>query len=139
MGETETFLTGPDRPDDDLQALLEGATAPRPPRPPDCPDCGLGQDRYPTLHEGHWVLLEPGVSVPSHQLPPRRRWVIGADGTAINTWDAEPTPGAFCRVAHILVCPFPRADRQWPWPWGAAVRGENARRAQRLFDLPGPW
>ncbi|MCX4537994.1 DUF6083 domain-containing protein [Streptomyces sp. NBC_01669] len=38
-----------------------GATAPPPPEPPGCPHCGLPQDRYPTPHEGHWVLLEPAV------------------------------------------------------------------------------
>ncbi|OKJ27813.1 DUF6083 domain-containing protein [Streptomyces sp. CB01580] len=138
MGDTDSFPAGPDRPDDDFQALREGATAPPPPEPPDCPDCGLRQDRYPTLYEGHWVLLEPGIAVPSHHLPPRRRWVIGVDGTAINTWDAEPTPGAFCHVPHHLVCPCPNVGAAWPWPWGAAMREENDRRSQRLFELPTP-
>ncbi|MEL5961091.1 DUF6083 domain-containing protein [Streptomyces sp. CLV115] len=136
MGDTENTTPWPDHPDDELQALREGATAPKPPAPPDCPDCGLPQDRYPTLHEGHWVLLESGITVPSHQLPPRRRWRITPDGTAWNTGDAEPTPGATCHVAHHLVCPCPTADTWWPWPWGTALRQENGRRAQRLFNLP---
>ncbi|MFJ5724455.1 DUF6083 domain-containing protein [Streptomyces sp. NPDC093149] len=136
MGDIENSATGPDHHDDDLQALREGAIAPAPPTPPDCPDCGLPQDRYPTLYEGHWVLLEPDVTVPSHHLPPRRRWLTTADGRAWNTWDAEPTPGALCRVAHHLVCPYPTADTRWPWPWGTTLREKNDRRAQRLFNLP---
>ncbi|MEU9760823.1 DUF6083 domain-containing protein [Streptomyces sp. NPDC047987] len=138
MGDTESFPTGRDHPDDDLQALAEGATAPPPPKPPDCPDCGLRQDRRPTLYQGHWVLLEPGIAVPAHHLPPRRRWVIGVDGIAINTWDAEPVPGALSRVAHHLVCPFPTVAPLWPWPRGMEMRAENNRRSSWLFDLPGP-
>lgn len=136
MGDTENSVPGPDRPDDDLQALREGATAPPPPAPPRCPDCGLPQERYPTLYDGHWVLLESGITVPSHHLPPRRRWLTTTDGTAWNTWDAEPTPGARCRVAHHLVCPSPTTGPSWRWPLGTALREKNGHRAQRLFDLP---
>ncbi|MEU6016883.1 DUF6083 domain-containing protein [Streptomyces sp. NPDC047515] len=136
MGDTESTEGRPDRPGDKLQGFLEGATAPPPPAPLRCPDCGLRQDRYRTLYEGHWVLLEPRVVVPSHHLPPRRRWVIGVDGVAINTWDAEPTPGAMCRVAHHLACPYPATEPLWPCPRGTAMREKNGRRAQRLFNLP---
>ncbi|MFH8477082.1 DUF6083 domain-containing protein [Streptomyces sp. NPDC018000] len=135
MGDTENTTPWPYHPDDELQALHEGATAPAPPAPPECPDCGLRQDRYPTLHDGHWVLLERDVTVPAHHLPPRRRWLITPDGIAWNTWDAEPTPGAFCRVAHHLVCPYPE-EPLWRWPWGTAQREKNDRQAQRLFNLP---
>ncbi|MGY3064629.1 hypothetical protein ACVWZD_008951 [Streptomyces sp. TE3672] len=36
-----------------------------------------------------------------------------------------------------MVCPYlPRDD---PWPWTTALRQENERRAQRLFNLPDGW
>ncbi|MET7791631.1 DUF6083 domain-containing protein [Streptomyces sp900116325] len=108
MGDTENTAERPDRPDYALQAALEGATAPPPPAPPDCPHCALPQDRYPTLHEGHWVLLEPRIVVPAHTAPPRRRWIITPDGNAMNLY---------------------------PWPRTTVLRQENERRAQRLFNL----
>ncbi|MFD9601571.1 DUF6083 domain-containing protein [Streptomyces sp. NPDC059970] len=52
-------------------------------------------------------------------------------------WDAEPLPGAQCRIAHRMVCPcLPRED---PPLWATALRQENERRAQRLFNLPDDW
>ncbi|WP_241196706.1 DUF6083 domain-containing protein, partial [Streptomyces sp. ADI95-17] len=69
MGYTENTADRPDRPDSALQAALEGATAPPPPAPPSCPHCGLPQDRYRTLYDGHWVLLEPRILVPAHTIP----------------------------------------------------------------------
>lgn len=133
MGDTENTAERPDRPDYALQAALEGATAPPPPAPPDCPHCALPQDRYPTLHEGHWVLLEPRIVVPAHTAPPRRRWIITPDGNAMNLWDAEPAPGARCRIAHRMACPY--VEPEDPWPWTTMLRQENERRAQRLFNL----
>ncbi|MFE7616855.1 DUF6083 domain-containing protein [Streptomyces sp. NPDC057496] len=133
MGDTEN-TSGPDNTDDMFRALLEGAIAPRPPDPPDCPFCDLRQDRCPTLYAGHWILLEPRVLVPAHTVPPRRRWIITMDGAAMNLWDAEPLPGTWCRIAHHTVCPRLRPED--PWPWTAALRQENDRRTQRLFDLP---
>lgn len=115
--------------DPDVQDTLEGATGPAPPAPPDCPFCGLRQDRFATLYPGHWVLLEPGVTAPVHRVPARRRWIIAGDGTAYNTWDAEPTPGATCRIAHRLVCP--QLEPEDPWPWATAMRTENRRRMER--------
>ncbi|MFB7216334.1 DUF6083 domain-containing protein [Streptomyces sp. NPDC056255] len=85
MGDTENAKPCPDRPDNTLQAALEGATAPAPPVPPN-----LLQDRYRTLYDGHWVLLEPRILVPAHTVPPCRRWVSISDGAAMNLWDAEP-------------------------------------------------
>ncbi|MFV5994440.1 DUF6083 domain-containing protein [Streptomyces sp. NPDC056231] len=70
----------------------------------------------------------------SAPLSPRRRWLINADGEAWNTWDAEPTRGATCRVAHRMVCPYLAPED--PWPWGTGLREENGRRAQRLFNIP---
>ncbi|MFE7393230.1 DUF6083 domain-containing protein [Streptomyces sp. NPDC057582] len=137
MGDTENIAERPDRPDNALQAALEGATAPPPPAPPDCPHCGLPQGRYPTLYEGHWVLLEPWIVVPAHTVPPRRRWIITRDGTAMNLWDAEPVPGAQCRIAHRMVCPYLEPEDLWPWT--VMLRQENERRAQRLFNLPDDW
>ncbi|MFC9621267.1 hypothetical protein ACFTXM_15160 [Streptomyces sp. NPDC056930] len=29
--------------------------------------------------------------------------------------------------------------RTHPWPWTTALRQENERRAQRLFNLPDDW
>ncbi|WP_331757149.1 DUF6083 domain-containing protein (plasmid) [Streptomyces sp. NBC_01544] len=137
MGDTENTAERPDRPDNALQAALEGATALPPPAPPDCPHCTLPQDRYPTLHEGHWVLLEPRIVVPAHTAPPRRRWIITPDGNAMNLWDAEPVPGAQCRIAHRMACPY--LEPEDPYPWTTMLRQENERRAQRLFNLPGDW
>ncbi|MFJ8885358.1 DUF6083 domain-containing protein [Streptomyces sp. NPDC102402] len=137
MGDLETTSSCPDPPDrsaDYFQVLFEGATAPGPPAPPECPFCDLRQDRYPTSYTGHWILLEPRVLVPAHTLPPRRRWVITSTGTAMNLWDAEPLPGARCRVPHRIVCPYlvPEVGR----PWVTVLRRHNRERAQRLFELP---
>ncbi|MET7444023.1 DUF6083 domain-containing protein [Streptomyces sp. NBC_01685] len=137
MGDTENIWPGPDPPDhisDDFQALLEGATAPGPPEPPDCPFCDLPQDRYATGYAGHWILLEPRILVPAHTVPPRRRWVITSTGTALNLWDAEPLPGARCRIPHRVACPY--LAREDHWPWMTALREHNRRRMQRLFELP---
>ncbi|MFG2924671.1 DUF6083 domain-containing protein [Streptomyces sp. NPDC048305] len=138
MGDTESASSCPDPPDrigDTFQALLEGATAPRPPSPPECPFCELRQDRYPTSYAGHWILLEPRVLVPAHTVPPRRRWIVTSTGTAMNLWDAEPLPGTRCRIPHRLACPGLVAEDVWPWL--TALRTHNGRRTQRLFDLPG--
>ncbi|MEW1692946.1 DUF6083 domain-containing protein [Streptomyces sp. NPDC091265] len=137
MGDTENATSCPDRPDDALLAALEGATAPAPPTPPDCPHCGLPQDRYRTQYTGHWVLLEPRIHVAAHTLLPRRRWLLSPDGVAMNLWDAEPLPDTRCRIAHRAVCPH--LPREGEPPWVTAIRQENERRAQRLFDLPDPW
>ncbi|WP_406163215.1 MULTISPECIES: DUF6083 domain-containing protein [unclassified Streptomyces] len=65
--------------------------------------------------------------VPTHTIPPRRRWIITTDGTAMNLWDAEPLPGTRCRIAHRMVCPYlPRDDL---WPWTTALRQEPAAAA----------
>lgn len=125
---------GPDHLDDIFHALQEGATAPRPPEPPDCPYCDLRQDRYPTAYTGHWILLEPRIRVPAHTVPPRLRWIVTSDGTALNLWDAEPLPGTLCRVPHRIACPALRPEDHWPWM--TALRHHNGQRAQRLFSLP---
>lgn len=139
MGDTESTSSCPDppgrRPDDDFQALLEGATAPRPPAAPECPFCELPQDRYATLYAGHWILLEPRVLLPAHTVPPRRRWIITPAGTAMNLWDAEPLPGTRCRIPHRIACP--RLVPEDHWPWVTALRQYNSDRSRRLFDLPG--
>ncbi|MFE7357934.1 DUF6083 domain-containing protein [Streptomyces sp. NPDC057543] len=137
MGDTGNTTPGSDSTDNAFHALLEGATAPRPPASPDCPFCDLRQDRYATHYEGHWVLLEPRITVPAHTVPPRRRWIITSDGAAMNLWDAEPLPGTRCRIAHRTVCPYLQPED--PWPWITALRQENERRAQRLFNLPDDW
>ncbi|MER5279938.1 DUF6083 domain-containing protein [Streptomyces sp. NPDC002809] len=134
MGDNENSATGQDRPDDASQAALEGATAPPPPAPPECPHCGLTLDRRPTHYDGHWVFLEPGVVVAAHTVPPRRRWILTPDGRAMNLWDAEPLPGAHCRIAHRAVCPF--LAREDAPAWITALRRRNGHRAQRLFDVP---
>lgn len=118
----------------DQQAILEGATAPPPPAEPRCPYCHLLQDRFATLHPGTWVLLEPRVLAPSHRVPPRRRWLITTSGEAWNTWDAEPTPGGVCRIAHRMVCPGLEPEDLWPWV--AALRIENGHAAGRLDGGP---
>ncbi|MEU0137544.1 DUF6083 domain-containing protein [Streptomyces sp. NPDC006296] len=141
MGDPESEAARPDRSGDGsgrpaaaCQAHREGATGPSPPAPPACPSCGLPQDRYPTEYPGHWILLEPRVLVPAHTVPPRRRWIITSTGTALNLWDAEPLPGARCRVPHHLVCPWREPEDHWPEV--RALRRRNAGRAGRLFELP---
>ncbi|MGW2280244.1 DUF6083 domain-containing protein [Streptomyces sp. NPDC001770] len=134
MGDTGNTAPGPDSADHIYQALLEGATAPRPPYPPDCPFCDLPQDRYPTHYDGHWVLLEPRVIVPAHTVPPHDRWTITPGGVAMNLWDAEPLPGAQCHIPHRLVCPCLRPGDFGPWI--TLHRQRNRDRTGRLFDLP---
>ncbi|MFB6785021.1 DUF6083 domain-containing protein, partial [Streptomyces sp. NPDC056352] len=74
--------------------------------------------------EGHWVLLEPRIVVPAHTAPPRRRWIITPDGNAMNLWDAEPVPGAQCRIAHRMACCIAHSDR--------GSEGEFNRSSQHL-------
>ncbi|MEU8710408.1 DUF6083 domain-containing protein [Streptomyces sp. NPDC048565] len=120
--------------DTDFQALLEGAIAPRPPTPPECPYCELVQDRYPTSYAGHWILLEPRINLPAHTVPPHCRWIITSTGTAMNLWDAEPLPGAVCRIPHRIACSALELEDLWPWL--TALRQHNHMRTQRLFELP---
>ncbi|TGB06533.1 DUF6083 domain-containing protein [Streptomyces sp. MZ04] len=151
MGDFEGALTQPDRNSgegdetywdrvrevtDRAEAMLQGATAPAPPDPPVCPECGQEADRFPTYSQA-WVLLEPLEpvnEVPAHFVPPRQRWLVNSDGVAWNPWEAEPTPGAVCRIAHRLVCPG--VEPLDLWPWLTAEREESGRRAQRLFNPP---
>ncbi|MEU3848906.1 DUF6083 domain-containing protein [Streptomyces sp. NPDC029554] len=89
---------------DRAQAALEGATGPEPPAPPLCPTCGLVGDRCITYYGWH-VLLEPDLRMPAHRVPPWHRWYVDSDGTAWNSRDDEPAPGAMCRVPHRITCP----------------------------------
>ncbi|WP_326763531.1 DUF6083 domain-containing protein [Streptomyces sp. NBC_01591] len=41
------------------------------------------------------------------------------------------------RIAHRTVCPYLQPEDRWPWT--TALRQENERRAQRLFNLPEDW
>ncbi|MEU7340178.1 DUF6083 domain-containing protein [Streptomyces sp. NPDC007074] len=121
---------------DRLQAREEGADAPAPPAPPVCVECGLAAERFPTLSNA-WVFLEtlkPVVEVPAHMVPPSFRWLVSQDGFAWCPGDVEPAPGANCRIPHQLVCPG--IDATNPWSWLVAVREENARQAQRLYNPP---
>ncbi|MER7179116.1 DUF6083 domain-containing protein [Streptomyces hyaluromycini] len=121
---------------DRVQAREEGADAPAPPAASVCPQCGLAADRFPTRSKA-WVFLEalePAAEVPAHMVPPFFRWLISQDGVAWCPGDAEPAPGATCRVPHRLVCPG--VDWSKPWSWLAAVREENARKAQFLYNPP---
>ncbi|GGR33105.1 DUF6083 domain-containing protein [Streptomyces netropsis] len=85
---------------DNRQAIEEGATAAL----PHCPDCELRQDRYKTGYD-RYVLLEPGYEPPAHTVPVGQRWIVRADGRAVNTGDTEPPLEAVCRIPHRLVCP----------------------------------
>ncbi|MCX4706749.1 DUF6083 domain-containing protein [Streptomyces sp. NBC_01373] len=122
--------------EDRAEAVRVGATAPAPPVSPVCPECGLMADRFPTYSEA-WVLLEPldpVEALPSHFVPPGERWMVDGNGVAWNAGDAEPAQGAVCRIAHRLACPgLEPVDL---WRWLTAVRAENARKAQRLFNPP---
>ncbi|MEV2215565.1 DUF6083 domain-containing protein [Streptomyces sp. NPDC050997] len=54
------------------------------------------------------------------------------NGVAWNAGDAEPAPGMACRIAHRLACPG--LEPMDLWRWLTAMREENARKAQRLFN-----
>ncbi|MEV8321069.1 DUF6083 domain-containing protein [Streptomyces sp. NPDC059900] len=123
---------------DRAEALDAGADADGPPARPVCRECGLEADRFETWF-GAWVLLErldPVAEVPAHMVPPFFRWVIDRAGMACWTRDAEPSPGAMCRIPHRLVCPGIELPN--PWSWLASVRSENARAAERLYNPPPP-
>ncbi|MFE3150699.1 MULTISPECIES: hypothetical protein [unclassified Streptomyces] len=50
---------------------------------------------------------------------------------------AEPSPADVEGFEGGDLLPYlPRDDS---WPWTTALRQENERRAQRLFDLPDNW
>lgn len=122
--------------EDRAEAVRVGANAPAPPAPPICPECGLNADRFPTYTDA-WVLLEPLDPVevlPSHFVPPGQRWMVDENGVAWNAGDAEPAPGMACRIAHRLACPG--LEPLDLWRWLTAMREENARKAQRLFNPP---
>ena len=118
---------------DRAQAVLEGATGPEPPAPPECPDCGLVGERHATYYGTH-VLLEPDMSAPAHMVPAWHRWYVDSNGTAWNSREDEPEPGAACRVPHRIACPGPSPGEAGLWRWLDAVREENARRAGRKAD-----
>lgn len=90
--------------DDNERALAEGATAPGPPLPPRCPDCGVIQDRYETGYR-RWVLFEYGITLPVGTVPVGERWIVGADGLAVNIGDGVVEPHTAGHVRHALACP----------------------------------
>ncbi|MEU6524408.1 DUF6083 domain-containing protein [Streptomyces sp. NPDC046924] len=99
-----------------------------------CPYCGLLQDRVATL-EQDWVLLEPDMCPPAHTVPPEHRWIELFDGRVTVYGVCPPDQFQRCRVEHGLACPArPLPDL---WPWLTSLRGENARRVERLDD-PAP-
>ncbi|MFH9013742.1 DUF6083 domain-containing protein [Streptomyces sp. NPDC017943] len=123
---------------DRAQAVLEGATGPEPPAPPVCPACGLVGDRCVTYYGRH-VLLEPDLPVPAHMVPAWHRWYVDSDGTAWNSRESEPEPGAVCRIPHRITCPALRLEEAGLWRWLDAVRAENARAALRRAAVgPAP-
>jgi len=132
----EAYWDRVERLTDRVEAVDAGADADGPPDPPVCRECGLEADRFRTW-SGHWVLLEPldpVVEVPTHMVPPFFRWAIDPEGLACWLRAAEPPQGATCRIPHRLVCPGIELPN--PWSWLVAVRGENERRAQRLYNPP---
>ncbi|MFI8962509.1 DUF6083 domain-containing protein [Streptomyces sp. NPDC053493] len=86
------------------QARDEGADAPAPPAPPVCPRCGRRCERRPTYY-GAYVLLEPDIRRPAHEVPVGHRWYEDSDGRVWNGNRAEPAPGAHCLVPHRVACP----------------------------------
>lgn len=100
-----------------------------------CPHCGLPQDRVATL-EQDWVLLEPGMRVPAHLVPPERRWIELSDGR-VAMYGVCPVDGTQrCRIEHRLAC----AGQRLPdlWPWLTTLRDENKRMARRQEPAPAP-
>ncbi|MCX5385674.1 DUF6083 domain-containing protein [Streptomyces sp. NBC_00083] len=100
-----------------------------------CPCCGLPQDRVATA-ERDWVMLEPDMMPPAHTVPPDHRWIELSDGRVTVYGVCPPDPSQRCRIEHILACPAqPLPDL---WPWLSALRGENARHAEREGAEPPP-
>ncbi|WP_434097472.1 DUF6083 domain-containing protein [Streptomyces massasporeus] len=66
--------------------------------------------------------------------PPGTRWYVDSNGTAWNSGEDGPEPGAVCRVPHRITCPGLSPEETGLWRWLDAVRAENARRARRKAD-----
>ncbi|WP_405691246.1 DUF6083 domain-containing protein [Streptomyces sp. NBC_00057] len=135
MGDTGTPQTAQEWADlqqaiDDDQGRDDGAI-PGPEPAPACPGCGLAGDIHPT-HYRWWIRLDPEDPEPlaAHTIPPRQRWHIDPDGTALNSRDDEPRPGQTCRISHHLVCP--RAGRPDLAEWLTAWTAANEERATLL-------
>ncbi|WP_345769950.1 DUF6083 domain-containing protein [Streptomyces sp. LamerLS-31b] len=100
-----------------------------------CPYCGLPQDRVATL-EYDWVMLEPDMAPLAHTVPAEHRWIELSDGRVTVYGVCPPDQFQRCRIEHRLACPAqPLPDL---WPWLTALRGENARQAERDEPEPPP-
>ncbi|MFI8942125.1 DUF6083 domain-containing protein [Streptomyces syringium] len=133
----EACWTGVQNTVDNKQALDEGATAAPPPSPPICRDCGLDQDRYETGY-GRWVLLEPRYKPPAHTVPVGHRWIVRADGRAVNAGDSALPRGAVCRIPHRLACPCgDRLPDDTPRAL-VVLRDHNQAVVDHVFPQGGP-
>ncbi len=90
----------------------------------------------PPTPKQDWVLLEPGVDVLAHLVPAEYRWIGLSDGRVTVYAVCPPDSSQRCRIEHRLACP----GQQLPdlWPWLTALRGENARRAEREANAEPP-
>ncbi|GAA1887873.1 DUF6083 domain-containing protein [Streptomyces durmitorensis] len=76
------------------------------------------------------ILLEPGLRVPAHEIPPERRWIEIPDGKVAMYGVCPPVQSQLCRVEHALVCPNQPLPPD-PWPRISKLREANAARVEQ--------
>ncbi|MFI8238533.1 DUF6083 domain-containing protein [Streptomyces sp. NPDC085866] len=70
------------------------------------------------------------------RVPAEHRWIELSDGRVTVYGVCPPDQFQRCRIEHRLACPAqPLPDL---WPWLTALRGENARQAERDEPEPPP-
>ncbi|MFD5028089.1 DUF6083 domain-containing protein [Streptomyces sp. NPDC058373] len=94
------------------QPLAERPKVPSPGegKPMTCRYC-FAPGRWHTTVGGAWIPMEPDP-FPAYRVPPRHRWRIAPDGTALPLGRAVPADT--CRVSHFSVCPARPAPLESP-------------------------
>lgn len=86
--------------------------------------------------EYDWVMLEPDMAPLAHTVPAEHRWIELSDGRVTVYGVCPPDQFQRCRIEHRLACPAQSLPDLWPWL--TALRGENARQAERDEPEPPP-
>lgn len=102
-----------------LARAEQGRPLPERPRAVPSPDEGkpmtcrycFAPGRWHTTLGGAWIPMEPDP-FPAYRVPPRHRWRIAPDGTALPLGRAVPADT--CRVSHFSVCPAHPAPLESP-------------------------